>query len=593
MIPTHNTEFVMDCIGARLDQRPAPILYVGPSKDFVQDQFEPRLMELLDQAEVLRAKVARGKRMKKLLKIVAGVRVRLGFAGSSTSLKSDPFGLGFVDEYDEMMANIKGQGDPLGLAEARGDTYADFVTAIVSTPSQGLVETEIDPVSGLEFWAVGDPEIIISPIWRLWQQGTRHHFAWPCPQCEEYFVPRFKHLRWEKGATPAQARRNAWLECPCCGGVIENDHKPEMIAAGVQIAPGQTIEEAREGINEPESDTWSCWTSGLCSPFQTFGDRAARYLTALESGETDKIQTAINAAFGECYDASADADVPAADDVLRHKLPYARNTIPSGAVRLLMAVDVQKFSLIYGIRAFGARGTSWLIDHGQLYGPTDQDDVWAALADLMMTQIDGWQIERVFIDSGFRPDKPNMGNEHKVYEFCRRWSWLCTPTKGKDVQNPPYRVSKIEVKPDGKKALYSIDLAWLSTDFFKSLVVARMKTPLGVPGAFYLHSEVEEDYAKQVTSEARVVEKGKPRWVQRSRDNHFFDVEAMLAAGGYTMNVQRIAPVETDEDEHQAETPAASRTAAAPSPVPAKAEAAKPPGQTRKRFARLGARLNR
>ncbi|WP_444452197.1 phage terminase large subunit family protein [Rhodobacter capsulatus] len=148
------TDTILDIMGARLDQRPAPILYVGPSKDFVSDQFEPRLMELLNQAKALRAKVSRGKKSKKTQKIVAGVKVKLGSAGSSASLKSDPLALGIVDEYDEMAANIKGQGDPLGLTEARGDTYADFVTAVVSTPSQGIVTTEIDPVNGLKMWAV-------------------------------------------------------------------------------------------------------------------------------------------------------------------------------------------------------------------------------------------------------------------------------------------------------------------------------------------------------------------------------------------------------------------------------------------------------
>lgn len=589
------TEFILDCIGARVDQRPAPILYVGPSRDFVTDQFEPRLMELLEQAATLRAKVSRGKRSKKLLKVVNGVRIRLGFAGSSSSLKSDPFGLGFVDEYDEMMSNIKGQGDPLGLAEARGDTYADFVTAVVSTPSQGLVETEIDPVNGLEMWAEADPEQVASPIWRLWQSGTRHHFAWACPHCADYFVPRLKHLKWPKGSTPAQARREAYLACPSCGGVIEDHHKPEMIAGGVQVAPGQTVEDGRQGINEPDNDTWSCWTSGLCSPFVTFGDRAARYLAALASGETDKIQTAVNAAFGECYDAAADADVPDHAEVLRHRLPYAARSVPSGALRLAMAVDVQNFSLIYGIRAFGSRGTSWLIDAGQLYGPTADDGVWNDLADLMLTPIGDMQIEKVFIDSGFRPGKKEQVPEHKVYEFCRRWSWLCTPTKGKDVMHPPVRVSKIEVKPDGRKAAYSINLTWLSTDFFKSLVMARLKTPIESPGAFFLHEGVEEDYAKQITSEVRVIENGKPVWRQRAKDNHYLDVEAMLAAIGYTLNVQRIPE-------------GVERSPADPALLPADAESGSPEGDppspppaamsgggggVRSRFSKLGARLNR
>ncbi len=597
------TDTVLDVIGARLDQRPAPILYVGPSSEFVRDQFEPRLMQLLDEARTLRAKVARGKRMKKTLKFVAGVKVRLGSAGSSTSLKSDPFALGIVDEYDEMVSNIKGQGDPLGLVEARGETYADFVTAIVSTPSQGLVETEVDPVSGLVMWRPGDPEQVESPIWRLWQAGTRHHFAWPCPHCGGHFIPMFKHLRWPKGATPAQAKRQAYVECPSCHGVIEDHHKPEMIAGGVHIAPGQTIDEARDGVNEPDNSTWSCWTSGLCSPFVSFGERAERYLVALQSGEPDKLQTVMNAGFGECHSIASGADVPPHEEILAHRMPYRSGEVPAGGIRLAMAVDVQKWSLIYAIRAFGARGTSWLIEAGQLYGPTDDDTVWHDLEDRIITPIGGMQIEKVFVDSGFRPDKPEAGSEHKVYEFARKWSWIVSPTKGRDTMNPPYRVTKIEVKPDGRKASYSINLVLLSTDFFKSLVMARLRTPIDAPGAFLLPEDVDEDYARQLTSEARIIEDGKPRWVQRSRHNHFLDCEAMLAAAGYTMNVQRIPEGVTRKIEDEAGAP----EAAPPERLPAgaggarRSEAPPPPapkgdgggGGLRDRFARMGQRLNR
>ena len=129
------TETQLDILGERLDNRPAPILYVGPSREFNTDQFEPRLMELFDQAKRLGAKISRRRRMKKTLKMVAGVRVRLAHAGSSTALKSDPAALALVDEYDEMLANIKGQGDPLGLVEARGFTFSDFSMAVASTPS--------------------------------------------------------------------------------------------------------------------------------------------------------------------------------------------------------------------------------------------------------------------------------------------------------------------------------------------------------------------------------------------------------------------------------------------------------------------------
>ncbi len=584
------TDNLLDCIGARLDQRPAPILYVGPSKDFVADQFEPRLMSLLDEARTLASKVVRGRRMKKALKVIAGVRVRLGSAASSTSLKSDPFALGIVDEYDEMIANIKGQGDPLGLVEARGETYADFVTAVVSTPSRGIVETEIDPVSGLEFWKQGDAAQIESPIWRLWQSGTRHHFAWPCPHCGEYFVPMHKHLSWPKDATPARARREAYLQCPQgCADPILDHHKPTMIAAGVQIAPGQTIEDALAERNEPDNSTWSCWTSGLCSPFVSFGERAERYLVALISGEEDKIQTVMNAGFGELYTAGTSGGLPEWKAVLLNRIGYQRQEAPAGVLRVVAGVDVQKRSLIYVIRGFGARGSSWLLDHGYLLGNTGETPVWDDLAVKMTNPIAGLVIERVFIDSGFRPEKVDAGDEHMVYAWAHRYEWIAYATKGRDtLGGKPFSVSQIEVKPDGSKLPYSLPLVHINTDFFKSLVHSRLRTPLDKPGAFYLHNEADEDYARQLVSEARVVgDRLKPEWVKRQRDNHFLDCEALAAAAAYSLNVQAIPEgVERNWGLPEGETP---------NPETEKPSQAAPPGGTsiRDRFREMGARARR
>jgi phage terminase large subunit GpA-like protein len=536
------TDTLLDIIGERLDTRPVPILYVGPSKEFNTDQFEPRLMGLFDEAKSLRGKVMRGKRNKKTLKYVAGVRIRLAHAGSSTALKSDPAALALVDEYDEMLANIKGQGDPLGLVEARGKTYADFVTVIVSTPSRGVVETEIDPVNGLEMWKPGKAEEIESPIWRLWQEGTRHHFAWQCPHCSEYFVPMKKLLRWPKGSTPAQARRGAFVACPA-GCVIEEEHKDWMNANGLMIAPGQTIEDAKADRNLPDTNTYSQWSSGLCSPFMIWGEIAENMLTANISGEQDKIQTKTNADYGELYSQGADGELPSWQELLKHRVPLRRGQTTRQAIRLVCGVDVGKRGLYYVIRAFGARGTSWLVDHGFLHGYTDEDGVWGDLATIMLAPVGGMQIERVFIDSGFRPDKPEAGSEHRVYEFCRRYSFLCSPTKGRDtLGGRPYYVNKIEVKPDGSKRPYSIDLVHLNSDFFKSLVHSRVKTPIDQLGAFFLHEEADEEYARQVLSEVRVVEAGTPKakWIKQRRDNHFLDCEAMAAAAAYSLNVHAI-----------------------------------------------------
>lgn len=586
------TDGLLDVLGARLDQRPAPILYVGPIRDFLTDQFEPRLMSLLDEAESLSAKVVRGRRMKKTLKVVSGVPVRLAHAGSSAALKSSPAALALVDEYDEMLANVKGQGDPLGLVEARGETYADFVTAITSTPSRGLIESELDERSGLRFWKPGAPDAVESAIWKLWQSGTRHHFCWPCLHCDKYFVPRFEQMRWPENATPSEASKAAQIECPHCGGLHEDADKQEMNARGLYVAPGQWVEEGEVQGDPPENAVISFWASGLASPFVTWGTRIERYVRALASGDPDQVQTALNAGFGECFTPAAGRDALDWQEILQRRAPYRLKEVPDGVLRLCMGVDVQKLSLYYTIRGFGARGRSWLIDRGQLYGPTDDDEVWNALADLMLSPIAGLQIERVFVDSGFRPNKPDAGDEHKVYEFTRRYPWLVSPTKGRATMSPPYRVSKIEVTAKGKKASYSIDLVWLSTDFFKSLLVSRIRTPLDQPGSFIVPDDIDEDYAKQLVSEVRVVDgaTGKPQWVQKSRSNHYLDCEALAMAIGYSLNVQRIPDGVLREG--VAPDPAPNdRSDEAPPPVAAVAAVAAP--DLRSRFAGLSSRLNR
>lgn len=535
-----DTEF--DIIGHRLDQRPVPILFVGPNKQFLTEQLEPRITELLDQAPSLTAKLQRGKRMTKTRKVIAGVPLRLAHGGSSTALKSDPAGLAIVDEYDEMLANVKGQGDPLTLVEARGFTYADFMVLLTSTPSLGSVEVERD-ANGLEFWKVAPAGDVESGIWQKWQEGTRFHWAWQCPHCRGWFIPKFRHLHWPKDATPSQALTGSYLLCPCdgCGGVIDEHHKAAMNETGVYVAPGQTIDD--NGVvqgDPPESTTWSFWVSGLASPFVTFGQRAEAYVNALRAGDRDEQQASINAQFGELW-APGGGEVPEWMEVRACTLPYRSGDLPEGVVLITVGVDVQKNRLVYVIRGWGARATSWLIEHGELWGPTAEPDVWSDLDDLMQRRFGGVPITLTLIDSGFRPNKPESGPEHIVYEFCRRHQRSAHPSKGFDTLKAPVVKSLIEVTAAGKGAKYGLELVRVNSDWCKQWVHERIRWPKDQPGAFYVPSDATDDYCMQLVSEARVKKpSGRPLWVRRSKDNHYLDCEAMAYAAGYLLNVQRI-----------------------------------------------------
>lgn len=582
------SETLLDIIGQRLDEQPAPILYIGPNKQFIQEQWEPRVMALLDEAPTLAGKVARGKRMTKTRKVIAGVPLRLAHAGSSTALKSDPASLALTDEADELMANVKGQGDPIGLIDARGDTYADFVHAMVSTTSHGAKETERDPVSGLLFWKVQPAEAIGSTVWKFWQSGTRYHWTWKCPHCGERFVPRFDCLGYdgkgdELNTTQAAARASAHLVCPNHGCIILNDAKAEMNRTGVEVAPGQSLDENKEPHGPPPvSDTWSLWTSGLCSPFQSFGDRAAKYVEAVQTGDPAKIQTVVNAAFGELWMASG-GDVPDADEVATRKLPYRRGDVPAGVLFLTAGVDVQKDRLIYVIRGWGVRHESWLIQYGEIFDDTRADRTWLQLVDVLERSYDGLQVLRAFVDSGFRPGKRNAGDDNAVYEFCRRHPRFAYPTKGYDQRSMPITVNRIDVTPIGNKPSYGLDLVRLDSDYLKSWVHSRIRWPLDQPGGWHIPEDAEDGFCRQIVSEARLSKPGGGfTWTRLRPDNHYLDCEALAYGAAKMAGLDRVHD-DTPEPERQsgASSPAsAAAEAPAPKPEPAPEPTPEPPPPT-------------
>jgi len=86
-----------------------------------------------------------------------------------------------------------------------------------------------------------------------------------------------------------------------------------------------------------------------------------------------------------------------------------------------------------------------------------------------------------------------------------------------------------------------LDLVRLDTDHWKSWVHERLRWPDDHVGGWHVFRGIDDDYCHQIVSEARMKKPtGRVEWVQRSRDNHFFDCEAMQAAAGHLLNVQRI-----------------------------------------------------
>lgn len=531
------TAGLLNVIGHKLDDDPAPVLYIGPTKSNVDGVIEPQVAQLLRTAKSLWDKTLHGRKAQKLIKRVAGVTLRLAWAGSPTELASQPAHTVLVDEVDRMDP-IPGEGDPVSLAEARIATYPDGRLIITSTPTEGAVSASKHPTTGIEHWDIAAPEDLKSPVWKLWQEGTRHEWAVPCPECKAYFVPRFKLLVWPEGCSPRRALRETRLACPGCGSLIADEHRVQMNAEGKYLAPGQSVVGGEVVGEPPDSEVASFWASGVMSPWITFGQRASAWLGAARGGDPARIRTTLNTAFGELYRVGADA--PAWETVKALCGAYDSGVLPTGARVITCGVDVQKSRLVYAIRGWGYRSESWLIEAGEVWGETERDEVWEDLDALLEREFDGKRIKRMAVDSGYRPGDKWKRPTHMVYAFCRKHPGRAIATKGHNTQSKPISPAFIDVTIRGQTFKKGLQLWHLDTDYFKSWVHGRLQWPADQPGAWHVPQDVTDDYCQQVTAEARVTKpSGAVTWVRIRKDNHFLDCEALNVAAAHSLGVHR------------------------------------------------------
>ncbi len=546
------TEVQLNAIGWRLDVRPVPVIYVGPTRKQVTTIAQDRVAPMIEGCATLAARLERGQRDRVLEKYLAGVRLGFAWAGSATELASHAAGLVLIDERDRMISDVSAEGDPVELAAARTHTYRDGKVVIVGT------------------WTVRGA----SPTQMLWEAGTMERFAWRCPECASRFVPSLAALAFDE-ASPEAARRSAHVACTECGAALADRHRAELNAGGAYVA--HRLTESGDLVPVPERDPHalvrSFWVSGLCSPFRSFGDLAADLVAARASGEPERVQVVVNTGAGELYELAGDA--PPHESVLELRRDYAPGELPAGVQIITAGVDVQKRGLYYVIRGWGFNAESWLLRHGYLAGDTEFDAVWVLLQRALTAPhyrapgSSPAMAQRAFVDSGYRPGESYRRPEHQVYLFARRSAGLAYPTKGHDTLDRPMRASWIDVQHGGRLIKRGAQLWHLNTDHLKSWIYARLQWPENEPGAWNLHRDTDEDYARQVVAEQVTTTKsGRRIWVRASRHNHYLDCEVNAYAAALSLGVHELKPLP--------ETPPA-RPAPVIGPAPAVAPPPPPP----------------
>lgn len=531
------TAGLLNICGRKIDDDPAPVLWIGPTKSNVENVIEPMIEQMIETSPSLSAKRPPAKRRRKLLKTINGVTFRLAWAGSATELASQPAHTVVVDERDKMKP-IPGEGDVFVLAKARTSNYAGSTIIGTSSPTDGNVDITYHDDTGLEHWVVADADDIASPIWALWQLGTRMEWCWPCLGCGEFFAPRLRHLKgWEAGSSPIVAKRNAFVICPKCDHKHDNQVKDELNERGQMIAPGQWVngKGKLKGIG-PEAEWATFWVSGLASPWVTFGERAHEWMTAVRSHDQETIRSVVNTGFGELYRTKGEA--PPWED-LRAKSDgsaYRIGDIPIWAQLFFLTIDVQKDKLVAIIRGWGHGMNSILINRIDLWGMTDEQDVWDSAEKVLEQELEeGIVIDAFCVDSGYRKER--------AYDFvAKHLNRNGYASQGRDNPRRIYAPHDIETTRLGKKLWGGMKVWTLDASYFKGWVHDRVNYPEDQPGAWLLPQMVGDDYCKQIVAEQRMkTAAGRTMWVKRST-NDYLDCEAMQVFLAHVEEVRLLLP---------------------------------------------------
>lgn len=372
------TELELNMMGRAIDVDPGPMLFIQPTDGFAEDFSKRRVAPMIKACPALAKKVYEAKSRDAGntigMKTFPGGSATFTGANSPTELAGRPVRYVFMDEIDRFPASAGTEGDPLGLAERRTETFRD---------NRRVVKTSTPTVKGA------------SKIERAYMTGTQEEWHTECPHCHQFSYIKFDHIKFDKeeykdenGEKNFHVRNVRW-RCPVCDRETGEYDTKRCAAKWVSKNPQALETGVRSFRLNAFMSPWSDWTD-ICRSFLKAKD------------DPELLKVFVNTMLGETWEMKDRSGVP---EKLHGRREIYGAEVPPGVLVLTMGIDTQDNRLEYEIVGWDRQEQSWGISRGVIPGRPDAEGVWAEVDALMERE---WKLQNgmalrvmaAFIDSG-------------------------------------------------------------------------------------------------------------------------------------------------------------------------------------------------
>nr|WP_295681155.1 terminase gpA endonuclease subunit [uncultured Lachnoclostridium sp.]DAD78536.1 MAG TPA: terminase large subunit [Caudovirales sp. ctCiv1] len=490
MIPTHNTEILLNICGYFMDYEPTSIMLIQPTIDMGEAFSKDRLAPMIRDTDVLKAKVKEPRSKDSdntiLHKKFPGGHITISGANSPSSLASRPIRVLLCDEIDRYPASAGSEGDPVKLGEKRTTTFWNRKRIKVSTPT----------IEG------------ISKIQKEFLKGTQEEWCVECPSCGKYQSYEFKRIQFD----------TVEMECIFCKEKFTEQEwkdQPHKWIASNPKAKGKRIRSFH--LNE------------LCSPWKHWDEIVDEFIDAnndlKKTGSSEALKVFINTSLGETWEEKGDgAD---AQDLLKRREDYDAD-LPDGVLLLTAGVDVQDDRLEFEVVGWSKGYESWGIYKKEIRSSPALDSTWERLVEELSEEYyfkngNGLIVAATCIDTGGH-------HTNMVYKFVKKMSKMNKNIFGiKGYSDTPgiplvYKKTKVDIKNSKDVVVDHTDIFILGVNSGKDDITSRLKIADKGPGYCHFPSNIDrgynQTYMEGITSEEKVTKfvKNKPKimWVKKS-----------------------------------------------------------------------------